>query len=90
MRSEASMVHTTYAVFLFNVLVRTARSILLVWQWDKFEATERGVKTFFAVGMTVFIVFGLLPRGTLPVILPIIFGLIALKLVLNVIRRKKG
>lgn len=63
--------------------------LLLVWQWDKFT-TDRGIKLFFAVGMTVFIVFGLLPRGTLPVILPIIFGLIALKLVLNVIKRKKG
>lgn len=63
--------------------------LLLVWQWDKFM-TDRGVKLFFAVGMTVFIVFGLLPRGTLPVILPIIFGLIAWKLVLNLITQTKG
>lgn len=76
--------------FFLTFLFAPLGLLLLVWQWDKFEATERGVKTFFAVGMTVFIVFGLLPRGTLPIILPIIFGLIALKLVLNVIRRKKG
>lgn len=76
--------------FFLTFLFAPLGLLLLVWRWDKFEATELGVKTFFAVGMTVFIVFGLLPRGTLPIILPIIFGLIALKLVLNGIRRKKG
>ncbi|MCC5891837.1 hypothetical protein [Exiguobacterium sp.] len=63
--------------------------LLLVWQWDKFTV-DRGIKLFFTVGMTVFIVFGLLPCGSLPVVLPIIFGLITLKLVLNLFKRKTG
>jgi hypothetical protein len=64
--------------------------LLLVWRWEQFDGHERGIKLFFAIGMTAFIVFGLLPRGSLPIILPVIGLLIALKLVLNLIKRKTG
>ena len=75
-----------FVTFLFAPLAL----LLLVWRWEKFEGHERGVKLFFAIGMTAFIVFGLLPRGSLPIVLLMIFSLIVLKLVLNVIKRKKG
>ena len=76
--------------FFLTFLFAPLTLLLLVWRWEKFEGQERGVKLFFAIGMTVFIVFGLLPRGSLPVILPVIVLLIALKLVFNLLKRKTG
>lgn len=76
--------------FFLTFLFAPLTLLLLVWRWDQFDGHERGIKLFFAIGMTAFIVFGLLPRGSLPIILPVIGLLIALKLVLNIIKRKTG
>lgn len=76
--------------FFLTFLFAPLTLLLLVWRWEQFDGHERGTKLFFAVGMTAFIVFGLLPRLSLPVILPIIGLLIALKLVFNLIKRKTG
>lgn len=72
--------------FFLTFLFAPVALLLLVWRWEQFSDHERGIKLFFAVGMTAFIVFGLLPRGSLPVILPVIGFLIVGKLIHNQIR----